>query len=291
MVSQCHRCFLDERSLVFEERFEYHLCRFVFPFFPLLSLLSLYSFTYSHLSPVFLSLPLSLSDLCRFGLQQLLSCNLCRRCSAQRCLSLQLGGQSELTQRAFIDHIGNVLRYSRLVGPTLSRVWNYTFVVQSLLLNVVLILVFDNNGDDENDLLSRLIGNTGWSEISESSESSDINVGLLKLCAVVNAATSAVRVYMRWHLGSVSASWAAVLPTRATEVNSVLQGMANSPRLGYEIWYCVWSTAAVFLNLLIPFLLVEVAIGSFSMQLVGKAVWNDKVPQSTPLSILFLRSI
>eukprot|EP00656_Telonema_subtile_P045298 TRINITY_DN51550_c0_g1_i1.p1 TRINITY_DN51550_c0_g1~~TRINITY_DN51550_c0_g1_i1.p1 ORF type:complete len:346 (+),score=47.06 TRINITY_DN51550_c0_g1_i1:174-1211(+) len=51
----------------------------------------------------------------------------------------------------------------------------------------------------------------------------------------------------------------------------------SSPKLVYEVAYAVWSTASIFLSLLIPFLLVEVAIGSFSMKLVGQAVWNDKV--------------
>ena len=60
----CHRCFRDERSLIFQEDFVYHLCK---------------------------------------------------ECSAQRSLSMQLGGQFELTQRAFTSHIGRVLRYSRQV--------------------------------------------------------------------------------------------------------------------------------------------------------------------------------
>ena len=160
------------------------------------------------------------------------------------------------------------------MGPTWSSLWNYTFVVQSLLLNLILIAIFES--EDDSDLFARFTGNSGWTSISGSDEDL-VKVGLLKFFAVVNAITAAIRVLMRIKFKTISALWADRLPRRATEVNSVLRGMANTPRLGYEILYFVWSTIAIFLNLLIPFLLVEVAIGSFSMQLVGKAVWNDKV--------------
>ena len=195
---------------------------------------------------------------------------ICGSCCSRRAVTLRLGGQLELKQRAFSHHVGNVSDWSRKYGPWMAFLWDKLFILQSLLMNLVLILVFDSDSESD-EIYGFLVGNASWTRLD------DPGVALLKFLSVLNALMSVLRVLVRVKLLGTAAVIAKNLPPRAMEFKQVLLSIAKTPRLAYEIIYSIWSAASTVGNLMIPFLLVEVAIGSFSMQLVGQAVWKDKV--------------